>query len=453
MVGLAQRLRVSLVAIVDASRCRCPPPRPRDGPRSARGPAAPHRREWAKLRGSTLGLPPAGAAVPGARDRPRGSVRARSQYLAECLLPQAAVALSEPPRRGHGPHAARRRAAGGLAGRDPPDRRAGELRPRGAGRRRAWNGATMTWWTRPPAGPSSPGRDDSDLPERRQASAPRPRRSWPLATTRTATRTAQPTGRARGGRATTALRKALQHAPHPSPVRPVQGLSHRVADPGGGDVRPTSPPWPSARASGVTVEAADACRPRPPVLSLFSMMRCWSTPCCRFRGGPRGPLGPGILITVGGVAMAAGRLQLASAQSVAEGVVGRVLVGAGTRPRSCASCACCPCGSRRCACRCSAQVVGMTGNLGQLFLRAALRRAVAHRRVGALVRGDGGDRQCSPRCCSDYYCATARRRAGARDGVSFSAVRASMGLALRGPGERLGFLGALHGPVRGQRVR
>ncbi|MBX7558277.1 MFS transporter, partial [Streptomyces sp. tea 10] len=79
-----------------------------------------------------------------------------------------------------------------------------------------------------------------------------------------------------------------------------------------------------------TVEAADRFQTAASGLSLFSMMQVLVYAALQV---PVGVLvdrfGPRILITVGAVAMAAGQLQLAAAQSVAEGVVGRILVGAG----------------------------------------------------------------------------------------------------------------------------
>ena len=189
-----------------------------------------------------------------------------------------------------------------------------------------------------------------------------------------------------------------------------------------------------------SVEAAERFQTAASGLSLFSMMQVLVYAVLQV---PVGVLvdrfGPRILITVGGVAMAAGQLQLASAQSVAEGVVGRVLVGAGDAATFVCVMRLLPVWFSPLRVPMLSQVVGMTGNLGQLFsvlpfavlLHAAgwVPSFVAMAGIAMLAAVLSG-------------LLLRNHPPGARelsDSISFSAVRASMGLALREPGTRLGF--------------
>ncbi|WP_144932920.1 MFS transporter [Kocuria marina] len=189
-----------------------------------------------------------------------------------------------------------------------------------------------------------------------------------------------------------------------------------------------------------TVEAADRFQTAASGLSLFSMMQVLVYAALQV---PVGVLvdrfGPRILITVGAVAMAAGQLQLAAAQSVAEGVVGRILVGAGDAATFVCVMRLLPVWFSALKVPMLTQVVGMTGNLGQLFSVipfAALLHVVgwvpsfavmaAIALLAAVLSG----------------LVLRSNPPGARelnDAISLATVRTSMGQAIKEPGTQLGF--------------
>ncbi|RKQ36270.1 MFS transporter [Kocuria tytonis] len=189
-----------------------------------------------------------------------------------------------------------------------------------------------------------------------------------------------------------------------------------------------------------TVEAADRFHTAASELSLFSMMQVLVYALLQV---PVGVLvdrfGPRILITVGAVAMVAGQLQLAAAQSVAEGVVGRILVGAGDAATFVCVMRLLPVWFSPLKVPMLSQVVGMTGNLGQLFSVipfAALLHALGWVPSFAVMAGialvaallSGLLLRSNP--------------PGVRvlgDSLSLASIRTSMGLALREPGTQLGF--------------
>lgn len=137
--------------------------------------------------------------------------------------------------------------------------------------------------------------------------------------------------------------------------------------------------------------------------------------------------------------MAAGQLQLASAQSVAEGVVGRVLVGAGDAATFVCVMRLLPVWFSPLRVPMLSQVVGMTGNLGQLF--SVLPFAVLLHAAGwvpsfVVMAGIAMLAAVLSGLLLRNHPPGARELS---DSISFSAVRASMGLALHEPGTRLGF--------------
>ena len=189
-----------------------------------------------------------------------------------------------------------------------------------------------------------------------------------------------------------------------------------------------------------SVEAADRFQTAAAGLSLFSMMQVLVYAALQV---PVGVLvdrfGPRVLITVGAVAMVAGQLQLAAAQSVAEGVVGRILVGAGDAATFVCVMRLLPVWFSPLRVPMLSQVVGMTGNLGQLFSVIPF---------AALLHSAGWVPSFVVMACiaavSAVLSGTLLRNhpPGARvlsDSISLSSVRSSMGRALREPGTRLGF--------------
>lgn len=189
-----------------------------------------------------------------------------------------------------------------------------------------------------------------------------------------------------------------------------------------------------------TVEAADRFQTAASGLSLFSMMQVLVYAVLQV---PVGVLvdrfGPRVLITVGAVAMAAGQLQLAAAQSVAGGVVGRILVGAGDAATFVCVMRLLPVWFSALKVPMLTQVVGMTGNLGQLFsvipFAALLHAAgwvpsfVAMAAIALLAAVLSGVllRNHPPGVTA------------LSDSISLSSVRTSMGRALKEPGTQLGF--------------
>lgn len=117
-----------------------------------------------------------------------------------------------------------------------------------------------------------------------------------------------------------------------------------------------------------SVEAADRFQTVAAGLSMFSMMQVLVYAALQV---PVGVLvdrfGPRLLIGAGAVAMVVGQLQLAAAQSVPAGVVGRVLVGAGDAATFVCVMRLLPAWFSALRIPMLSQVVGMTGNLGQLF--------------------------------------------------------------------------------------
>ena len=117
-----------------------------------------------------------------------------------------------------------------------------------------------------------------------------------------------------------------------------------------------------------SVEAAERFRTVAAGLSMFSLMQVFVYAALQV---PVGVLvdrfGPRVLISVGAVAMVLGQLQLAAAQSVTAGVVGRVLVGAGDAATFVCVMRLLPAWFSALRVPMLSQVVGMTGNLGQLF--------------------------------------------------------------------------------------
>lgn len=117
-----------------------------------------------------------------------------------------------------------------------------------------------------------------------------------------------------------------------------------------------------------SVEAADRFHTVAAGLSLFSMMQVLVYAALQI---PVGVLvdrfGPRVLIGVGAVAMVLGQVQLAAAHSVAAGVVGRIMVGAGDAATFVCVMRLLPAWFSALRVPMLTQVVGMTGNLGQLF--------------------------------------------------------------------------------------
>ncbi|MDO4919803.1 nitrate/nitrite transporter [Kocuria sp.] len=189
-----------------------------------------------------------------------------------------------------------------------------------------------------------------------------------------------------------------------------------------------------------SVEAADRFQTAASGLSLFSMMQVLVYAVLQV---PVGVLvdrfGPRVLIAAGAVAMAAGQLQLAAAQSVGAGVVGRILVGAGDAATFVCVMRLLPVWFSPLRVPMLSQVVGMTGNLGQLFSVipfAALLHAAGWVPSFLLMAGIA--------VLAAVLSAVLLRNHppgvhDLADSISLSSIRKSMGESLREPGTRLGF--------------
>lgn len=189
-----------------------------------------------------------------------------------------------------------------------------------------------------------------------------------------------------------------------------------------------------------TVEAADRFQTAASGLSMFSMMQVLVYAVLQV---PVGVLvdryGPRILITIGAVSMAAGQLQLAAAQSVAGGVVGRILVGAGDAATFVCVMRLLPVWFSALKVPMLTQVVGMTGNLGQLF--SVIPFAVLLHATGWVPSFVTMAGMCVLAAVLSGL-VLRNNPPGVRvlnDSISFASVRASMSQSLREPGTQLGF--------------
>ena len=176
-----------------------------------------------------------------------------------------------------------------------------------------------------------------------------------------------------------------------------------------------------------SVEATDRFQTVAAGLSMFSMMQVLVYAALQV---PVGVLvdrfGPRVLISAGAACMVVGQLQLAAAESVAAGVIGRILVGAGDAATFVCVMRLLPAWFSAMRVPMLSQVVGMTGNLGQLFWVPAFISLAAL----ALLSG--------------VLSAALLRSAPPgvnvlNESISFATVGATIKESLREPGTQLGF--------------
>ena len=189
-----------------------------------------------------------------------------------------------------------------------------------------------------------------------------------------------------------------------------------------------------------TVEAADRFHTVAAGLSMFSMMQVLVYAALQV---PVGVLvdrfGPRVLISAGAVCMVVGQLQLAAAETVTAGVIGRIFVGTGDAATFVCVMRLLPAWFSALRVPMLSQVVGMTGNLGQLFSVipfAALLHATGW--VPAFVS------LASLALLSGVLSAALLRSAPPgvnvlNDSISLSTVGATIKECLREPGTQLGF--------------
>lgn len=189
-----------------------------------------------------------------------------------------------------------------------------------------------------------------------------------------------------------------------------------------------------------SVEATDRFQTVAAGLSMFSMMQVLVYAALQV---PVGVLvdrfGPRVLISAGAACMVVGQLQLAAAESVAAGVIGRILVGAGDAATFVCVMRLLPAWFSAMRVPMLSQVVGMTGNLGQLFSAIPF-AAVLHATgwVPAFIS------LAALALLSGVLSAALLRSAPPgvnvlNESISFATVGATIKESLREPGTQLGF--------------